>query len=66
VDHTIHLAVKDSLEAVDCRAIKEAVGKAHNVVEIMKESSLKKEAFIQIMEDSGEEPLAIIQGTRNR
>jgi hypothetical protein len=49
-----------------CVAIKIAVNKAHQLVENMKESSLKKEAFIKIMEDAGEVPLAIIQGTRHR
>jgi hypothetical protein len=43
-----------------------AVAKAHRLVENMKDSSLKKEAFIKIMEEAGEEPLAVIQGTSHR
>ena len=66
VDHTAHLCSEDSLENTACRDVRTAQLKAHQLVESIKDSSLKKESFHKVMVDAGEEPLAIIQGSSNR
>ena len=66
MDHTAHLCSEDSLENPACRDVRTAQLKAHQLVESIKDSSLKKESFLKVMLDAGEEPLAIIQGSSNR
>ena len=64
VSHTAHLAAEDSLE--QCPDVKMAVDKGHRFVNKINDSNLKKEAFFKIVEDAGEDPLAILRGTSNR
>ena len=64
VSHTAHLAAEDSLE--QCPDVKRAVEKAHRFVNRINDSNLKKEAFFKIIEDAGDDPLAILRGTSNR
>ena len=64
VSHTAHLAAEDSLE--QCPDVKRAVEKGHRFVNRINDSNLKKEAFFKIIEDAGDDPLAILRGTSNR
>ena len=64
VSHTAHLAAEDSLE--QCSDVKIAVDKGHRFVNKINDSNLKKEAFFKIIEDAGDDPLAILRGTTNR
>ena len=64
VSHTAHLAAEDSLE--QCPDVKMSVDKGHRFVNKINDSNLKKEAFFKIIEDAGDDPLAILRGTSNR
>ena len=64
VDHTIHLAVEDTLD--EAPEVKAAFGKAHAVVNYLKDSCLAREAFFKIQDDLAMERLTIILGTDNR
>ena len=64
VSHTAHLAAEDSLD--QCPDVKRAVEKGHRFVIRINDSNLKKEAFFKIIEDGGDDPLAILRGTSNR
>ena len=64
VDHTLELATEESIQ--QCRCMKEAMEKVRSLTKYMKDSSLARETFSQIMLYAGVEPLAIIKGTSNR
>ena len=60
----ISFSVEEALEkAVD---VKKSTNKVRLFINKMKDSNLMKEGFLTVMEDAGDEPLALIQGTSNR
>ena len=64
VDHTAHLAAEETLE--QCPEVNSSIKKCHKFIMTMKDSNLMKEAFYNQMKESGDDHLAIIQGTSNR
>ena len=64
VDHTAHLAVEESLDKAP--EVKKATSKVRSFINLLKDSHILKEQFKQVMDEAGEDPLAIIQGTSNR
>ena len=64
VDHTLELVSEDSIKQVP--EMNEAVKKVRKLVNFMKDSSLARVAFNDIMIAAGVTPIAIIQGTENR
>ena len=66
VDHTAHLAVEDALDGRGVLDLKESLNKLRKLVGKMKESHKMHEEFQRVIQDAGDDPLAIIQGSQNR
>ena len=64
VDHTLELASEDSIKQVPL--MKSAVSKSHALVNYLKDSSLAKTEFNNIMTRLGMTPLSVFKGTDNR
>ena len=64
VDHTMELVSEDTIDT--CKNIGSSVKKLRVLVNHFKESLAAREKLHDIMEESGEKPLTIIQGTSNR
>ena len=64
VDHTSELVIEESMER--CPKVKDAVHKLRCFVNYIKDSSLAREKFHQLLVDAGVETMSIIQGTSNR
>ena len=62
VDHSIELVCEESIaETLDMKS----QSKCRRFVDYMKDSSLAKEFFHNLMVEAGAKPLAVIQGTNN-
>ena len=64
VDHTLELAAEESIK--QCPSMKESITKVRNLINYVKDSSTAREELRKIMENTGFEALAIVQGTSNR
>ena len=64
VDHTFELASEESIKQIP--EMKTALSKSHNLVNFLKDSSLAKTEFKNIMIRLGITPLSLIKGTDNR
>ena len=64
MDHTIELAVEDSID--ECTEMKRSMKKLRSLVNYFKDVATAREAFKKIMMDARVDPLSIIQGTKNR
>ena len=64
VDHTFELVSENSIE--EGNDMRDSVKKVQHLINYMKDSSLANEGFYNIMNASGADPLAIMQGTDNR
>ena len=63
-DHGIDHVAEDALKK--CPAVKDSLDNARTFINHMKDSSLARERFRNIMKEAGEEPLSVIEGTMNR
>ena len=64
VDHTLELAAEESIK--QCPSMKEAIIKARTLINYVKDSASARKDLKKIMENTGFEALAIVQGTSNR